>query len=78
MSGERQQPQRAAPPVTAADAGARRSGALAESLVRKLQDGPMISEAWNGVPAPIATADDLFPAGGVMAKAIRDKDWSGT
>jgi two-component sensor histidine kinase len=38
----------------------------------------MMSEAWDGAPAAVATAEDVFPAGGAMADAICRKDWSAT
>ncbi|MFN3673128.1 MAG: HWE histidine kinase domain-containing protein [Bosea sp. (in: a-proteobacteria)] len=38
----------------------------------------MISEAWDGLAASVATTDDPFPGGGAMAKAIRAVDWGQT
>lgn len=38
----------------------------------------MISQAWDGLPAVVATADDPFPGAGAMAEAIGRRDWSAT
>ena len=38
----------------------------------------MISEAWDGLAASVATTDDPFPGGGAMAQAIRAVDWGQT
>ncbi|WP_156395767.1 PAS domain-containing sensor histidine kinase [Bosea sp. Leaf344] len=38
----------------------------------------MVSEAWTGAPAAVATQADRFPGGGAMAEAICRRDWSGS